>query len=223
MKRFLVVLSLLIALVTLVFGQRERAVLPFEGVVEFKLQNIESVQFFEMYIKGERVRTQTKEKLDYVPILIQDYATQTSFIMVTATERYVQAPLPGGGTESETQVSTVEQTGEKETIAGLSCEQFIVKLNEGELEVWATLALGKVAGFSRSFNQENSKQPTWESYFSSKGYSALRAIVYNGEGHEQGRYEVTNVTRKAVPESQFRVPRGYDKVAEQKDLIQRRR
>ncbi|MEX2089809.1 MAG: hypothetical protein WEB62_08545, partial [Bacteroidota bacterium] len=69
MKRFPAVMSLLVLLSPLVSGQGQRPVLPFEGIIEFKMQNLESVQFFESYIRGDRVRMQTKEKLDYVPIV----------------------------------------------------------------------------------------------------------------------------------------------------------
>ncbi|MEX1274456.1 MAG: DUF4412 domain-containing protein [Bacteroidota bacterium] len=223
MKRFPAVMSLLVLLSPLVSGQGQRPVLPFEGIIEFKMQNLESVQFFESYIKGDRVRMQTKEKLDYVPIVIQDHGAQTTFFLVTATERYFQAPMSPGTPEPEAQRFEVEQTAEKETIAGLPCELFTVKMADGELEVWATLALGTVAGFSQSLNKDNTTQPTWESYFTSRGYTGARVIIYNAEGHEQGRYELTGVTRKAVPESLLRVPRGYERVADQKDLVPRRR
>lgn len=223
MKRFPAVLTFLVLLIPLVSGQGQQPVLPFEGIIEFKMQNLESVQFFELYVKGDRVRVQTKEKLDLSPIVIQDHGAQTTYILVTATERYFQAQMSQGTPGPEAQRFEVEQTAEKEAIAGLPCELFTVKMTDGELEVWATLALGKIAGFSQSLNQGSTAQPTWESYFTSRGYTGARVIIYNTEGHEQGRYELTGVTRKAVPESLLRVPRGYERVADQKDLVPRRR
>lgn len=223
MKQFTGLLTLLIALTALSFSQGQRSVLPFEGIIEFKVQNLESVQFFESFVKGERMRMQTKEKLDYFPIQIHDNAARTVSLMVTATERYLSVPMPQSDPENAAPSFEVKETGEKETIAGLPCELFTVNLPDTQLDVWVTFALGTVAGFSNTVNQGNSDASDWESYFTSKGYTAVRVIVYNTEGHEQGQFEVTSVTRKAVPESLFRVPRGYEQVARQEDLVPRRR
>ncbi|GEM_PF-5136864 len=205
--------------VALTYGQGPSSQRPFEGVIEFKMQDVVEVVMYDLYVKGDRMMMQSHARNDVIPTFIWDYGAGKSITFVTATEKYIEK-LHGSSKQTDSEESpNIEAMEEQETIAGLPSDLFIVQSDEAEMEVWATKVLGALESIG------NPNRPTknlrWQQHLRNQGYTITRMVWKDAAGYETGRWEILKVTRKTVPESVFRIPRGFQKVENEQELFRR--
>ena len=113
------------------------------------------------------------------------------------------APQPN----TNAQASAVDKTGKKETIAGITCEDWVVKDPSGsrtetcvaEGLPYLDLDALRHAGGGSSGKAEMRTQKT----------VPLRSVEYDKSGSELTRAEVTAVKKEKLDDSLFEVPEGY--------------
>jgi hypothetical protein len=103
----------------------------------------------------------------------------------------------------------------KQTIKGYSCEHIILTSTTEKLELWVTRDLGDFSTF-RILQSQNPRLSNTElaKKLSSEGIEGfpVKIVQYN----DNGKYmmELVQIWPKTVPASQFAVPAGYQKVAD---------
>jgi hypothetical protein len=205
--------------VSLIYGQSPTSQHPFEGIIEFKMQDLMEVVIFDLFVKGDRMMMQSHARNDARPTFIWDFGGGKLITFVTATEKYLERPYtPSAPTVTE-EMPDIKATEERETIAGLPSDLFIVRSDEAEIEVWATKTLGALASIGNP--NRPTKNLTWQQHLRQQGYTITRMVWKDASGYETGRWEILKVTRRAVPESVFRIPRGFQKVENEQELFRR--
>lgn len=200
---------LYLVLVLVVSRSQSQTINPFEGTMEFKVQNIERVLFYNALVKGERMRIEPALQEDYSSSAILDHYDKKMYAVMKSMEQYAEFPLNDETIKSPS--IKIEQTGEQETIADLDCQQLIITFQSAEIEVWATKSVGSLGGFISAVSLTPNPNWMWESQLRKLGYTPLR-IVQRKDGEEMERLEVTSITEKGVSDASFRVPRQYEKV-----------
>jgi hypothetical protein len=110
----------------------------------------------------------------------------------------------------------VVKTGKKETVAGISCQDWDV-LNADKSKL-STCVADKGASF---FHLPLTGIPTehaWALELLDGKHFPLRGVAYDKDGAEQGRVEVTKLDKKPLDASLFQVPPGYQVMSIQ-DMI----
>ena len=116
------------------------------------------------------------------------------------------APQPN--TDSRT--SAVEKTGKKETIAGVTCEDWVVKDPSGsrtETCVAQGLPYLDLEALRRGGGS------SWSRDMRANKTFPLRSVEYNPSGAEVSRAEVTAVTKEKLDDALFQVPADYKRIA----------
>ena len=183
----------------------------FEGEVSMKTMRPNApASTMTIKAKGERVRLEmpaptggTMSAL-YVPkenklVLLLD-AQKTAMDMSLGAPG---APQPN----TNGQASAIEKTGKKETIAGVTCEDWVIKDPSGSRTETCVAeglpyidldALRHVTGSS-----------SWKADMRAKRTFPLRSVEYDKDGKELSRAEVTEVKKEKLADSLFEVPEGY--------------
>jgi len=186
---------------------------PFEGMIEFKMQTTEQVQYYNYLVKDGRIRAETSEPDDAAPIIIVDHAFKKIYLLLPQREQYVEIPNDLEASAGPHREPTgLQKTGETEKISGYSCDQFLVKTEGGEIEIWATKGLGTAGTFRTSISDPLPGSSPWQSELLAQGYFPLITIERDSDGEELTRFEATSFQKKSIIESLFRVPSGYDKI-----------
>jgi len=187
----------------------------FEGMLEFKLQTFDRVQYFHFHVKAAKIRVESAERDETTPIIIVDHDFRKSFYILPHREQYAELgdfqdpsvqPL-----ESENGRG-VEKTGETGEIEGFTCDQLLVKTEQGNLEIWATRGIGTAGTFYTTASEPQQNLAAWENLILSEGYFPLLTIAKDVDGDESWRLELTSVTRKTLSESLFRISSDYEKI-----------
>lgn len=186
----------------------------FEGLLTVQTQDVERVQFFTYSIKDGKLRIEGADREDADPIVLVDYWVKKTFVILPGKEQFVQFPsapdLPGAKkSKVETEIQKTESTDE---ILNFSCDQFLVNVDQGQVEVWATKQLGIPGTFITTVTLKTLELTPWQSEILGMGYFPLKVIMRDSTGDEQNRFTVTAVQRKDLAESLFRVPSSYEMV-----------
>jgi hypothetical protein len=113
------------------------------------------------------------------------------------------APAPN--TDSRT--SAVEKTGKKETIAGLTCEDWVVKDPSGSRT--ETCVVQGLAFLDLDTLRHGNNGSSWSREMRANKTFPLRSVEYDSSGKELSRAEVTAVTREKLDDALFQVPATY--------------
>jgi len=150
---------------------------------------------------------------DDSPTILVDHAFKKIYILLPQREQYVEIPNDleaSGGLHREP--TGLQKTGDTEQIGGYTCDQFLVKTQDGEIEVWATKELGTAGTFRTSIADPMPGSSRWQSEILAQGYFPLVMIERGGDGDELTRFEATSFKKTSLAESLIRVPSGYEKI-----------
>ena len=186
----------------------------FEGVLTVQTQNVERIQFFTYSVKLERIRVEPSEREDNDPVVLIDYMSRKTDIILPGREEYVELQQSPGKPKPQEDKgeSEVQKTGDTDELQGFSCDKLLVKSEGSEFEVWATKELGTAGTFLTTFSPEMFEPTPWQAEILSMGYFPMRVIERDSTGDEHSRVEITAVQKKNMNELLFRVPAGYEKV-----------
>jgi len=188
----------------------------FEGVLQYKLQTFDRIQLFNYLVKNQRIRVEAADPEDMSPIIIADYGFKKIYYVLPHREQYVELGVPQEPAAEQQQArdqAGVEKTGETDEIEGFTCDQLVVKTDNGEIEIWATKELGTPGTFYIVSNDPPASLTPWQSVILSQGYFPLRTIMKDSEGEEQTRFELSSVRKKSLSESLFRISPDYERIS----------
>jgi hypothetical protein len=195
------------------FAQFGAAPQAFEGKIEFKVQTIVQVQYYNFLVKDQRIRVDAEDPEEESPTIIIDHAFKKIFILLPRNEQYVELPDDiGASSGTHHEATGLQKTDQREKISGYSCDQFLVKTEGGEIEIWATRGLGTAGTFRTSVTDPMPGAIQWQDEILGQGYFPLLVIERDSDGDEQARFEATSFQKESLLDSMFRVPASYEKV-----------
>jgi hypothetical protein len=213
-QTFLVIVSLLVAACGAIAQELETK-RSFEGVLEVQVQNTERVQLYTFSVKNGRIRVEPSEVSDALQVIIVDHSAKKSYVLLPAREQYVEINYPADFGRGQNGLQKSDQTDE---IQGYSYNQFIVKSDQAEIEVWATKELGMAGTMFTNVVAQALETPPWQAELFGMGYFPMKVIIRDPSGYDAGKFEVNSVTKKSLGDFLFRIPRGYEKV--DKDVLE---
>ena len=187
----------------------------FEGVLEVQAQNTERVQIYTYSVKNGRIRVEPANATDAAQVILVDHPAKKTYVLLPAREEYIEIANAGEVGREPTGLQKTELTDE---ILGYTCDQFLVKSSQAEVELWATKEFGTAGTMLTTIVAGTFNTPTWETELLSMGYFPMKVIIRDGSGYDAGKFEVNTVQKKALGEFLFRIPKGYEKV--EKDVLE---
>jgi hypothetical protein len=187
----------------------------FEGVLEVQVQNTERVQLFTFSLKNGRIRVEPADVSDAAQVILVDHAAKKTFVLLPAREQFIEIP---NAREAGQDQSGIQKTDLTDEIQGYTCDQFLLKSSQAEVEVWATKELGTAGTLLTTVNAQSLEVPAWQTELFTMGYFPMKVVLRDASGYDAGKFEVNTVQKKALGDFLFRIPRGYEKV--EKDVLE---
>jgi len=200
----------------------------FEGVVNMTMASSEGKPFqMTYYMKTDRVRMETHvpDTPGAVGVMIMDIPAAKFTSLLTQQKTYITEDLKGMQADtsdagSDRKFPKLTDTGKKETIAGYTCEHYLIG-DEQNMDMCVAKGLGyfgmggaggrsgglKDLLFSAKMKAEVAANPEW-SKFLDGGAFPLKMTMTEG-GKTTMNAEVTSVERKKLDDSLFTVPPDY--------------
>jgi hypothetical protein len=127
---------------------------------------------------------------------------------MTATERDLGSPFAPA---PDSATSAAEKTGKTETLAGIGCDDYAVKM-DGGTRIDACLAKG-LPFLDLDVIRQGGHVSQWSRDLRANRWFPLRAVEYAPHGNQEvSRIEVTAVTKSKLDDAIFEVPAGYTRV-----------
>jgi hypothetical protein len=187
----------------------------FEGIVHFKSTRDGKAREYDYLIKGNKIRIEIGERNSQFNVIVDPDAKKTLLLM---PERKMVMEMPM--TEDNKTDSTAAgkngisftRSGKTETILGHTCEQILVKSDDGETEICGAKGMGYYAGMHRpGMGGSSSGAPVWAKELKEQGFFPLRVVTKGSDGSEKVRLEATNVEKKSLDDALFTTPSDYQK------------
>jgi hypothetical protein len=190
----------------------------FEGVVAYKLTGKGGKSTdMAMSIKGTHVRTDMSAEGRNMAMLLDGQAMTMTMLMdeqkmymtmdMKAARERAQAMKPG-----EHAPPKITPLGTSETIAGRSCDNYLVETEKSKIEVCNSKGLGNFMSAQSPMGRGASplsdlENEAYRAYFKD-GFFPLRLSSYEGST-KRVVMEATRVEPKALDASLFQIPAGY--------------
>jgi hypothetical protein len=207
-KPTMVLAALLLAACTAVAQDLETKK-SFEGVLEVQAQNTERVQLYTYSVKNGRIRVEPANVSDAAQVILVDHPAKKTYVLLPAREEYIEIANASEVGREPTGLQKTELTDE---IQGYTCDQFLVKSSQAEIEIWATRELGTPGTMLTTIVAGTFDTPAWETELLSLGYFPMKVLIRDASGYDAGKFEVNTVQKKALGDFLFRIPKGYEKV-----------
>jgi len=186
----------------------------FEGVIEFKKGTTTDTTSYIYYVKDNMVRVDEigsrSHKVEGSFLVNLDTKTMKS--LNHERKLYMDQPTPSNPVIKGT--CTVTKGQNVKNLQGFKCVEYIVTNNTEGTIITYWLADGKFAFFDKLLHQLNRKDKA-SVYFlqipDTKNMFPMLSIQTDLRGKETGRLEVTKITKKAIDNSIYEIPKGYNK------------
>lgn len=206
-----IILSALFALAStaLVIGQ------SFEGVIEFRKQTATDTVNYVYYVKGDKVRLDeigNRSKKVEGSFLID---LKTNSMILLSHDRKLYIEQNSGAPATMNGKAEVKKTGNTKVIQGVKCAEYVVKNADEKVMITYWMAEGKFDFFFKVLKVLNRKDKSAiyiQQINGVDGQFPFLSVQVNTETNkEEVRMEVTKHQKKAVDDSQFVVPKDYQK------------
>jgi len=183
----------------------------FEGKVEYKMTNDDETTSMTYFVKDENIKIDVagEEKAS----MIFNIKDNTMLMIMPEEKMYMEMKFDAAADkmdEMKEKENNYKKTGEKKEILGYTCEKWIFKDDDGEVETWLTKELGSFMFFSDPMGGEKTK-PEWQSKLESAGYFPMEFTTRDDSGDIETHMEVTSVEKKSLSSDMFKPPAGYQK------------
>lgn len=178
----------------------------FEGTITMRTSAEGSSQELLLEVQRGQVRFGWPSDPQQAKHGLYDNESNKMVVYFDADKRYLELDFqrPGLAENTNPQSSTLEETGRKDKIAGVECEQIVVHDPSGSRsEVCAVFGVS-IFDLARLRGGPGAS-------LSDKKVFALRSVEFDAEGKERSRMEVTKIDRKSIDPARFAVPTGYTK------------
>ena len=202
MRRLLVVASLLLLAAT----PSVIAAQTFEGIVTAKVHAADGREATEVIyaLRGGVMRMEMATRGDMRNIIIVDTPAKTNYVLMPPQKTYMAMPFTTGGAEAPGPPPEIIRTGRKETIAGHTCEHWLVKDPSGDLDVCVAAGLGAPFTMGAGMGRE----PAWTGALRDQRGFPLKVARAGGATI----LEVTKIERKTLDPALFAPPADYKKM-----------
>jgi hypothetical protein len=182
----------------------------FEGMVKFKISDDSQSMDMNYFVKDGKIKVDVEGEKN--SSIIFDNKKQSMLIVMPEEKMYMDMPFKtDASVESDEQKGEFKKTGEKNHTPGYTCEKWIYKDEENEVESWLTKELGSFVFFSNPM--EKKEKTAWESKFESEGFFPLLLIAKDDNGKVQTNMEVTSVEKRSLSNDMFTPPADYQKIS----------
>jgi len=199
---------LILSIIVLAFLQTVYPQDKFEGKVTINVYDEGQTYAMAYYVKGDKIRFDGTEEGQQGQVII-DQAAKQYMVIMPQQKMYMVMQMPDTKLNSEKPGKTnddgkFEKTGETKEILGYTADKWTYTDGDDKGEVWMTNEIG---GFSLFDNPMAEDKAGWQKDVETAGYFPL-------EVYENGKkvYEVTNIDKKALDESMFQPPAGFQKM-----------
>lgn len=186
---------------------------PFEGILHVRFQTVDEVQFIDFWVKRERIRVEAAMAEPGGTYFLTDYLVKKRYVILPFREEYLEFPAAAVKEDPRQLKDPVnfEKTDSTDEVAGFPCDQLMVKTDDGELEIWATSALGTAGTLSTNLTLMLAEQSPWEKEIIRFGYFPLKVILHDGSGDQRVMFEAISIEKRTLGEARFLIPSGYEK------------
>ncbi|MGE5399077.1 MAG: DUF4412 domain-containing protein [Ignavibacteriales bacterium] len=195
--------------VTSSFAQKK-----FEGTVDLKYDGSRSSNEIRYYAKADMARIEMgnnageqNSKPRMGTIIVKNHEM---FILMPSRKAYIEKPLnlKEKMKEMDKKGGDLTKTGNSKKILGYNADQWMLKNEKGEVEIWSTSDLGSIELMQ---GIGSTSAPAWLEKLNGKEFFPLLVIQRDAQGKEINRLEVTNVDKKTVDPKYFEIPSDYKK------------
>jgi hypothetical protein len=183
----------------------------FEGKVVYKMIQDDETINMNYFVKEGKIKIDVQGENE--GSMIFDSKDNTMLIMMPAQKMYMQMNMNMNSEEIENakeKENKFRKTGEKKEILGYTCEKWIYKDDESEVESWLTKELGSFIFLS---NPQQGSKPAWQSRMESQGYFPIMVITKDDNGKITSHMEVTSVEKQSLSNDMFVPPSDYQKIS----------
>jgi len=204
----------------------------FEGAITAKMFTGDQPIEIRYAIKGARTRieTQLSRGSAQMGVMLMDMSSSTQTMLIPQTKTYMtmnwgeMAEKMAKGKDTSGDFPKVTSTGKTETVAGLTCQHWLVG-DEQNMDVCMAKGLGYFGGGGQSggiFDQlknlalgekikaQIAANPEFAKFVEGGAFPLKIAQIENGQSKTM--MEVTGVERKSLDDSLFTVPADYKKM-----------
>ncbi len=194
---------------------------PFQGVVKYRMTS-DGRSFDIVYMtKGERVRTEMEMEGMQV-FMLMDAGNATMTTVMPDQRMYMTMDLnrmAGRAAQRDTTVPKITRTGRTETIAGHSCEHYLMG-DKQDVDVCVASGLGYYLGGSESqrgrssgFGLPAAGDPRWREFRAmfKDGFFPLSTTMTEG-GKVKMSMVATSVEARTLADNLFTVPAGFNEM-----------
>jgi hypothetical protein len=189
---------------------------PFEGEIVMKTTRAGSAAPTTMTLraKGERLRFDTTAPDGKISHGVFDPAANKVVIIMDAEKAYMDIDFdkPSAQPNTNPETATLEKTGQKETIAGRTCEVLRVKDATGK-RTEVCMTEGLVFFDLSSLKPGGGGGAKSVAELRQKKSFPLRSVEFDASGKEISRSEVVSINKMALDNALFDVPKDYAKIA----------
>jgi hypothetical protein len=185
------------------------AYVPFEGEIVLAVTDEAAMKLpasITYDIKGNKVR--------YAPAAAPVYAvgdldSQQAYAIDDRQKRYEVLSVKPTTSAKVPPTQTVKKSGNIETVAGLTCEDWTIEDGSGKVDVCASKGI-EYFDLARGTKGGTAEAP-WAAALTTEKAFPLRVIVHDKSGKEEYRADATRTERKKLDDALFQPPSAYKK------------
>jgi hypothetical protein len=164
--------------------------------------------------KGDKLRFETPTSDGRAAIAIYSPTDNKVTVLVDAQKIAMDMDLssPSAAPNTSADTSNVDKTGKSETIAGIGCEDYVVKDPSGrrtETCIAQGLAFFDLEGVRRGVGGS-----AWTKSLREKKMFPLKSVEYDAAGKEISRTEAVTVQKEKLDDAMFVVPADYKRMTQ---------
>jgi hypothetical protein len=208
MKTRKLLMLFILPVIFFAFAQTGFSQNKFEGKVTLNAYDNGTAHTLEYYVKGNKIRFDANEEGRQGQVIMDPDAKQFMIIM-PQQKMYMQMQIPDTEMEADNSQESNDdtkfvKTGETKEILGYTAEKLTYKDGEDQGEAWVTKEIGGLQIFD---NPMQKNKPQWQKDFEEEGFFPL-LVFENGKKVFEG----TDIEKKALDDSMFEAPAGYQKM-----------
>lgn len=181
----------------------------FEGVIYYEIPAMvqQGVEELPYMVKDSKVRMGFGGPAGKAAMLFMPEQSK-AVIIIDKMKGYMVMNLDEFANQSQDQPEMkVTNTGKTKTIAGKSCEVWVMKSDNGHFETCISKELGTFMMPKSSTFRENS--PAWAKELSEGGFMPLEVYQIDENGEKMLKLRALRIEEKTLPASLFEIPEGY--------------
>lgn len=185
----------------------------FEGRVKMRMTEGASAQSIDYFIKDDQMRIEIAHPQAGGGAMIMDMKKKEMIALMPEQKMYITMPLPDPGqtASEESDENAPEPTGETKSLLGYTAQKYLFQESQNEYEIWATDELGTFGGLHIPGGANPGALSPREKALAGQDFFPL-LIVERRNGREATRIEVTEIEKKRLSDTLFKVPSGFQKM-----------